>query len=109
MPRASNTSPQTLCVLALLLEAPRAWHYGYAVSQLTKLRSGTLYPILARLADQGWLETRWAEPEKPGRPPRHTYRLTGLGAQSARQLVADAERPRLALRIRQASLVRSNA
>jgi DNA-binding PadR family transcriptional regulator len=90
MPRLPNTSPQTLRVLELLLEAPRSWHYGYALSQLTGLRSGTLYPILLRLADQGWLETRWAEPEQSGRPPRHTYRLTGKGAALARTTLADA-------------------
>ena len=90
MPRLPNTSPQTLSVLALLLESPRSWHYGYALSQLTGLKSGTLYPILLRLADQGWLETRWAEPEQPGRPPRHTYRLTGEGAKTARTKLAEA-------------------
>jgi len=85
MPRIPNTSPQTLRVLQLLLEAPRAWHHGYGISQSTGLRSGTLYPILARLAETGWLETRWAEPEQPGRPARHTYRLTADGAKSARR------------------------
>ena len=50
MPRLPNTSPQTLSVLELLLESPRSWHYGYALSQLTGLKSGTLYPILLRLS-----------------------------------------------------------
>ena len=82
MPRASNISPQTLSVLELLLESPRSWHYGYALSQRTGLKSGTLYPILVRLAEQGWLDTQWSESEEPGRPPRHTYRLTAEGAKS---------------------------
>src|SRR5260370_34597737 len=90
MPRLPNTSPQTLSVLALLLESPRSWHYGYALSQLTGLKSGTLYPILLRLADQGWLETRWAEQEQPRRPTRHTYRLTGASARTPRTKLADA-------------------
>ena len=85
MPRPRNTSPQTLSVLALLLQTPRAWHYGYGVSQRTGLKAGTLYPILARLTEQGWLERRWEEPNLPGRPPRHTYRLTSIGARAARQ------------------------
>ncbi len=89
MPRLPNTSPQTLSVLELLLESPRSWHYGYALSQLTRLKSGTLYPILMRLADQGLLETRWAESEQPGRPPRHTYRLTAEGAKTARAKLAE--------------------
>lgn len=88
MPRVPNTSPQTLLVLALLLESPRAWHYGYGISQRTSLRSGTLYPILSRLAELGWLDTKWAEAQQPGRPPRHTYRLTSEGAKAARQHLA---------------------
>ncbi len=99
MPRPPNTSPQTLSVLELLLESPRSWHYGYALSQRTGLKSGTLYPILMRLADQGWLETRWAEPEHPGRPPRHTYRLTGEGARAARAKVAEAAPSRTTRRL----------
>jgi PadR family transcriptional regulator, regulatory protein PadR len=99
MPRRPNTSPQTHRVLELLLESPRSWHYGYALSQLTGLKSGTLYPILMRLSAQGWLETRWAEPEQPGRPPRHTYRLTGEGARSARTTLAEAAPSRATRRL----------
>ena len=62
------------------------WHYGYEISQRTGLKSGTLYPILIRLAEQGWLETRWAEPERQGRPARHTYRLTQVGSRAAAAL-----------------------
>jgi PadR family transcriptional regulator PadR len=89
MARPSNISPQTLSVLELLLESPRSWHYGYAISKRTGLKSGTLYPILVRLAEQGWLDTQWSQPDEPGRPPRHTYRLTGEGAKSARQRLAE--------------------
>lgn len=91
MTRQPNTSPQTLRVLQLLLEEPTAWHYGYEISQQTGLKSGTLYPILIRLADQGWLETRWAEPQQQGRPARHTYRLTQVGARTASALAAKAQ------------------
>src|SRR5215472_7808473 len=88
MTRAPNTSPQTIRVLRLLLEEPTAWHYGYDLSQRTGIKSGTLYPILIRLTDQGWLETRWAEPARQGRPARHTYRLTQVGLRAALALVA---------------------
>lgn len=88
MSRQPNTSPQTIRVLRLLLEEPTAWYYGYDISQRTGLKSGTLYPILIRLADQGWLETRWAEPERQGRPARHTYRLTPVGFRAAAALAA---------------------
>jgi len=95
MPRRSDASPQTLLVLAALLQAPDAWQYGYDLSRRLDLRSGTLYPILVRLAERGCLETRWVEPEREGRPARHTYRLTAEGRALARaRLAAAAGQPR---------------
>jgi DNA-binding PadR family transcriptional regulator len=90
MPRTPDTSPQTLRVFGALLEEPGAWHHGYALSKQTGLASGTLYPILMRLAEREILETRWEEPTTPGRPPRHAYRLTTDGAVLARQRLAEA-------------------
>jgi PadR family transcriptional regulator, regulatory protein PadR len=79
MPRPANISAQTLTLLAALLEHAQDWHHGYDLSQRTGLKSGTLYPILMRLAEQGFLESEWLEPSKPGRPARHAYRLTPDG------------------------------
>lgn len=80
-------SPQTLRVLAEFLQSAKDWKYGYDISRNTELKSGTLYPILMRLAEAGLLETRWEDPE-PGRPPRHMYRLTAEGLRYAREHVA---------------------
>ncbi len=79
MPRRSNISPQTRAVLAVLATQPQAWRHGYDLSRDTGLKSGTLYPLLIRLADQGLLEAEWRAPLTPGRPARHAYRLTGAG------------------------------
>ena len=38
----SEFSPQTLAVLVALGEQPLAWQHGYALAQLTGLKSGTL-------------------------------------------------------------------
>jgi DNA-binding PadR family transcriptional regulator len=77
-------SPQTLQVLDAFLDAPKDWKYGYDISRNTGLKSGTLYPILLRLADRKLLETSW-EATEPGKPPRHLYRLTPNGLQFARE------------------------
>jgi PadR family transcriptional regulator, regulatory protein PadR len=61
------------------------WHYGYDLSELTGLKSGTLYPILARLHEESWLQTRWVGVGESGRPPRHLCRLTPLGRAQAKQ------------------------
>lgn len=93
-------SPQTMQVLDAFLQAPRAWRYGYDISRDTGIKSGTLYPILMRLADLKLLETRW-ETTEPGKPPRHLYRLAPDGVPSAREQLRSwvARRPqRAALR-----------
>jgi PadR family transcriptional regulator PadR len=77
-------SPQTLLVLDDFLQKPREWSYGYDISRNTGLKSGTLYPILMRLAERELLETSW-ETAEAGRPPRHLYRLTLDGLQLARK------------------------
>ena len=77
-------SPQTLSVLDAFLEAPKEWRYGYDISRDTGLKSGTLYPILMRMAERELLETSWETVEE-GKPPRHLYRLTPDGMQFARE------------------------
>ena len=77
-------SSQTLQVLAQFQQTPGAWKYGYDISRSTALQSGSLYPILRRLAERGLLETRW-ESHKDGKPPRHIYRLTVTGWKFVRE------------------------
>lgn len=51
-----------------------------------------LPPELMRLSEQGLLELRWQDPERPGLPPRHVYRLTATGlALALEQARSDAE------------------
>ena len=97
----SEFSPQTLAVLVGLGEQPSAWQHGYALAQVTGLKSGTLYPILIRLADRGLVEACWQEEPAPGRPRRHLYRLTPDGLASAATAVAElAEAERAAAQVR---------
>jgi PadR family transcriptional regulator, regulatory protein PadR len=70
-----------------------AWRHGYDLAKETALQSGTLYPILMRLAQQGLLEEDWMPSEVPGRPPRHIYRLTSAGRDLARALASERLRP----------------
>jgi PadR family transcriptional regulator PadR len=76
-------TPQTLLVLDAFLVAPEEWKYGYDISRNTGLKSGTLYPILMRMAERKLLETAW-EAGEPGKPPRHMYRFTPEGLRFAR-------------------------
>jgi DNA-binding PadR family transcriptional regulator len=76
-------SPQTVLVLDAFLDQAEEWQYGYDLSRVTGLKSGTLYPILMRLAERKLLETQW-EASDPGKPPRHMYRFTPEGLRFAR-------------------------
>ncbi len=94
--KTPRMSPQTVSVLERFAARPSAWHYGYELSRETGLKSGTLYPILMRLAEHGMLETRWVATED-GVPPRHTYRLTAKGVEVLHGLPAKMQ-PRLRTR-----------
>ncbi len=79
----SGFSAQTLSVLAALSEQPSQWQHGYALATETHLKSGTLYPILIRLAERGLVAAQWQDQPEPGRPRRHLYRLTAAGLAAA--------------------------
>jgi PadR family transcriptional regulator, regulatory protein PadR len=85
MPRKPNNSRQTRALLAALLECPHTWRHGYDLAKETGLKSGTLYPLLMRLSEQGLLESCWQEAKRAGLPPRHVYRLTASGLALARE------------------------
>src|SRR5262245_55411315 len=71
-----------LIILSIL--EPRARH-GYEISKLIESRSNgrlkfhiaSLYPLLYRLEERGWLQGRWVE--KAGERRRRFYTLTAAG------------------------------
>ena len=71
-----------LLVLSALADQAR---HGYEIGKLIELRSGgrlefrvsTLYPVLYRMENRGWIEARWVE--EAGERRRRFYRLTGRG------------------------------
>jgi PadR family transcriptional regulator, regulatory protein PadR len=81
-------------LLRTLVTDPSAHWYGYELMKTAKLASGTLYPMLARLQEQGLVTSEWepAPAGLAGRPPRRYYRLTGEGARVARRQAAPAPR-----------------
>jgi len=85
MVRSRSLSEHARKVLAALLEARASWSYGYELCRVTGVKSGTLYPLLIRLEARGYLEAQWRQPEQPGRPPRHAYRLTASGVSLAHE------------------------
>ncbi len=77
-------------VLRAFLEDPAASRYGYDLMKAAKLPSGTLYPMLARLQEQGLVTSEWETPAEEGQRPRRYYKLTGKGVSIARLELAEA-------------------
>ena len=71
-------------LIILSIVESRARH-GYEISRLIETRSAgqlkfhiaSLYPLLYRLEERGWLQGRWVE--KAGQRRRRFYRLTAEG------------------------------
>src|SRR3954451_11522467 len=71
-------------MIILSIVESRARH-GYEISRLIETRSNgqlkfhiaSLYPLLYRLEERGWLQGRWVE--KAGQRRRRFYRLTAEG------------------------------
>ncbi|HEX8630094.1 MAG TPA: helix-turn-helix transcriptional regulator [Catenuloplanes sp.] len=87
---------QTRMVLAVLLADPTGEVYGLEIVEATGLPPGTIYPILARLEETGWIESRWEEIDQhaAARPRRRYYRFSTAptdGAAAARIAVAEAD------------------
>jgi len=78
-----------LAVLEAFLDAGEGGRlYGLQIMKEAGIASGTLYPILDRLEDAGWIEGEWGLPEQAGRPARRYYSLTGAGITEAARAVA---------------------
>jgi PadR family transcriptional regulator PadR len=84
---------QTLAVLNVLLEDPATRRYGLEISKGAGLATGSIYPILARLEQAGWLTSHWEDiqPTVAGRPRRRLYQLTATGEQNAYRAIRRAQ------------------
>lgn len=87
---------QVRLVLEALAEDPGRARYGLEIIEATGLLPGTIYPILARLEQAGWLHSEWeiVDEHAAGRPRRRYYRLTADGATAASAATASAEHRR---------------
>ena len=83
--RDPRLSLQGLKVLAAFLDSHGQELSGADIRQVIRVATGTLYPLLLRFEDAGWLISRWEEvdPSEAGRPRRRLYALTGLGRAKA--------------------------
>jgi DNA-binding PadR family transcriptional regulator len=88
-------SGPTLKLLKVFLEHPKEALSGAQITKITNVGSGTLYPLLQRLADAGWIIGDWEkiDPSEVGRPKRRLYKLTRSGQVAALKELAQYQTP----------------
>ncbi len=94
-PRIRMTTPVRLVLDALAHAGLDGPLWGYKLTELTGLGSGTIYPILERLEKGRYVSATVETPRPADRPPRRFYELTGTGRELA--VSARAVRVRSAL------------
>jgi PadR family transcriptional regulator PadR len=85
---------ETLRVLRVLLDRSSGRHYGLEIAKEAGLPTGTIYPILARLEQLGWVVSEWevVDPASVKRPRRRFYQLSPDGAELAYQKLQEEQR-----------------
>jgi len=88
-----RVSRQMLKVLKMMIERPLIPCSGAEIGRQVDLGSGTLYPLLQRLENAGWLKSQWekVDPSEAGRPRRRLYKLTGRGQTLAARALAEVQ------------------
>ena len=86
MSKKVRLSGPTLQVLRLFMSDTVQARSGAEIHLATNIGSGTLYPLLLRLEEAGWLSSEWetTDPSREGRPRRRYYLITGEGQRAAR-------------------------
>ena len=79
MGRSATLSFGAVAILHAVASGSR---FGFDIMDATGLTSGTVYPTLEKLEDQGLLRSRWEDPylaRRERRPARRYFRLTPGG------------------------------
>ena len=87
MLRLARVTPATLQVLRELVDVDGVT-WGLRIVAATGRPAGSVYPILARLEEGGWVTSRWDESAERG-SRRRLYELTEDGRESAVSLLGD--------------------
>jgi PadR family transcriptional regulator PadR len=92
MQRELRLTRTSKLVLEALIDGIEDDLWGLKICGATGLTSGTVYPILSRLEDLGWVKTRWeTDDDSPTRttgPRRRFYTLTPDGLAAAHTVLA---------------------
>ena len=85
-----NSRPLGYATLQVLQAIASGYLYGFEIMDAAQLPSGTVYPILSRLEECGYLKSRWEDARvahREKRPPRRSYEITGPGREALKASV----------------------
>jgi PadR family transcriptional regulator, regulatory protein PadR len=92
MARPIRVTNPLLDVLEVLLQA-FANHedlHGWAIMKATRRSGPTVYGVLDRLEDSGWINGHWEdENPEPGKPRRRIYSITPTGLTGAQEILSE--------------------
>jgi DNA-binding PadR family transcriptional regulator len=100
--RVTNPLLDVLEVLLQAFDSGADDLHGWTIMRATKRSGPTVYGVLDRLEDVGWISGRWEdENPEPGKPRRRLYSITPTGVTGAREILRE-RRPQ-ALRSRRSA------
>jgi PadR family transcriptional regulator, regulatory protein PadR len=91
MPPPIKLTVPFLKTITVFINSPSRQYSGADICRETKLFSGTVYPLLYKLEEKGWIKGAWEEidPHKEGRPKKRLYQITSSGVVHGRKLVTE--------------------
>ncbi|MNW51968.1 Transcriptional regulator PadR-like family protein [compost metagenome] len=88
MERLTRRTPATAAVIGALMESPEAI-WGLQIVKMTGLKTGTVYPILERLEDAGWITSEWDTDLSRKGPRRRYFKLEAEAVAYAQEYVTN--------------------
>lgn len=82
-------SLQELQVFGFMMQNPTSDFYGLEIMKGAGVLAGSLYPLLARWEQRGWVSSGWEniDEKKEGRRRRRYYHLTPDGISFAKRII----------------------
>ncbi|MFJ2621281.1 PadR family transcriptional regulator [Glutamicibacter sp. NPDC087344] len=90
MERLTRHTPATAAVIGVLMESPDAI-WGLQVVKATGLKTGTVYPILERLEDAGWITSEWDTDLTRKGPRRRYFKLDAAAVPYAQEYISSQQ------------------
>jgi len=92
MEHLSRHTPATAAVIGVLIESTDPI-WGLQIVKTTGLKTGTVYPILERLEEAGWISSEWDSDMSRKGPRRKYFKLESAALSAAREYLATTPQP----------------